>query len=192
MLAGISELWNSFCCFFQLCPKHWKPFKCAKRLFILFVMKRPNPEKSIISAGTQTDCHVFFVFLFLHIFCFPKRRILLDALHKRQLRQGNWGVIPMPPPCTRTPLDLVHPPTYPTGPNKSVPQMTLLMPLAEIPLFYPWTCGGKAEQDEERKHRQSRARGEEEKKEKKSHFFIWPEKKHLSFYVLAEVKSTWG
>lgn len=23
--------------------------------------------------------------------------------------------------------------------------MTLLMPLAEIPLFYPWTCGSKAE-----------------------------------------------
>lgn len=51
----------------------------------------------------------------------------------------------MPPLCTHTPLYLIYPPTYPTGLNKSVPQMTLLMPLAEIPLFYPWTCGSKAE-----------------------------------------------
>lgn len=68
----------------------------------------------------------------------------------------------MPPLCTHTPLYVIYPPTYPTGLNKSVPQMTILMPLAEVPLFYPWTCGSKAERGGE-KAWSSGARAEEKK-----------------------------
>lgn len=71
-------------------------------------------------------------------------------------------VISVPPVCTHTPLYLIYPPTYPTGLNKSVPQMTLLMPLAEIPLFYPRTCGSKAERGGEKAY-SGRAKAEEKK-----------------------------
>lgn len=145
-----------------------------------------KPRSTINSAEMEEVCLNKFLHLFLLLLSKEFREYPFGdtqtSVWPRQVR-----VIPVPPQCTHASLYLIYPPTYPTDPNKSVPQMTVLMPLAEIPLFYPRTCGGKAE----RKGERERAETREGCRGKKNHFFIWPEK-HLSFYVLAEVKSTWG
>lgn len=58
------------------------------------------------------------------------------------IRPRQWGIISMSPlhPCTSS----TQAPTRPRGLSKSVQQMMLLVLLAEILLFYPWTCGSKA------------------------------------------------
>lgn len=59
--------------------------------------------------------------------------------------------------------------------------MTVLMPLAEIPLFYPWTCGGKAEREGERKHRQSKKRAAEQEQRKKKIISLFDQKNTSPF-----------
>lgn len=86
------------------------------------------------------------------------QRSIFLGTQKHKISQGKRGSSSAPSvhPCTPASHLATHLP--PKGLHKSVPQMTLLMPLAEIPLFYPWTCGGKAKREGERKYRQSRER----------------------------------
>lgn len=109
------------------------------------------------------------IFLLLFIFLLSKKHYVMQrsiflGTQKHKISQGKRGSSSAPSvhPCTLASHLATHLP--PKGLHKSVPQMTLLMPLAEIPLFYPWTCGGKAKREGERKYRQSRERCRGKKK----------------------------
>lgn len=107
------------------------------------------------------------------------QRSIFLGTQKHKISQGKRGSSSAPSvhPCTPASHLATHLP--PKGLNKSVPQMTLLMPLAEIPLFYPWTCGGKAKREGERKYRQSRERC----RGKKNHFFSLFDQKNTSPFM---------
>lgn len=108
--------------------------------------KRHNPSTNNCKTKKMT-CSTIVLIKFL--ICFPRK------FSKTRRGDGKWGSFQLPSVCTYTPLYLIYPPIYPRGLKKSVLQMMLLMPLAEVPLFYPRTCGSKARRGE-RKHTAAR------------------------------------